>query len=250
MEYENAVLLQGECVAIRKGDDAALPEFDLRLTESWYKGNVKKERVHVVTVIVSEKILDVARREVRQGRILHVTGKMRQERWKDSSGANRSRLYVEPDSIAARPNGGTINECRFKGVLGRDPELRSTPAGQLVTDFALALSEMETDDEGVKRERTDWVEFVAWGPVAEKICQSALKGDAMLVRARLQQDTWEDKTTGEQRSKLKFQADSARVISSGGRERIDRGPEAHTDAEAEAAGVGSGAPQGDDIPPF
>jgi len=99
------------------------------------------------------------------------------------------------------------------------------------------------------RERTDWVDFTAWGKQAETICRNALKGDVVLVRARAQEDRWDDKETGEERSKLKFQADGVRVIGSGGRERIDRGPDAHSEAEA-PAGVGAGSSSDDGEPPF
>jgi len=246
MDYQNDATVQGVVIAARKTQSGA--EFDLRLDEYWYKNKERKERAHVVTIAVTPKVLDVARREVRDGRILHVTGCVRQIRWTEPDGKKRSRLVIEAETIARR-EGGTINEHRFRGVLGRDPELRTTPSGQLVTDFALALAEQVKGEDGSVRERTDWVDFTAWGKQAETICQNALKGDVVLVRARAQEDRWDDKETGEERSKLKFQADGVRVIGSGGRERVDRGPDAHSEAEA-PAGVGAGSSSDDGEPPF
>lgn len=245
MEYQNESTVQGVVIATRKVEGGA--EFDLRLDEFWYKNKERKERAHVVTILVGPKVIDVARREVRVDRIVHVTGCVRQIRWTEANGAKRSRLVIEADAMQRRES-GTVNEHRFRGVLGRDPELRTTPSGQLVTDFALALAEQVKGDDGSMRERTDWVDFTAWGKHAENICRNALKGDVILVRARAQEDRWDDKETGEERSKLKFQADGVRVIGSGSRERVDRGPH-HSDEEA-PAGVGAGASADDGEPPF
>lgn len=250
MEYQNDSTVQGVCIATRKTETGA--EMDLRLVEYWYKGQKRNERAHVVTVALGPKVIEVARREVRVDRVIHVSGKMRQIRWTTEDGKKQSRLVLEADTVARRDGGGVVNEHRFRGVLGRDPELRTTPGGQLVTDFSLALSEEVKGDDGSIKERTDWIDFVAWGKQAELVCKNALKGDVLLVRARIQQDTWEDRTTGEERSKLKFQADGVRVIGSGSRERVDRGPapeREHSDDEA-PAGVGAGSSADDGEPPF
>lgn len=245
MEYQNDSTVQGVVIAARKIEGGA--EFDLRLDEYWYKGRERKERSHVVSVQVGPKVIEVARKEVRVDRTVHVTGCVRQIRWTDHDGKKRSRLVIEADAISRR-DGGTVNEHRFRGVLGRDPELRTTPSGQLVTDFSLALAEQVKGEDGSVRERTDWVDFTAWGKQAENICKNGLKGDVVLVRARAQEDRWDDRETGEERSRLKFQADGVRVIGTGSRERVDRGP-GEGDGE-EPANVGAGASADDGEPPF
>lgn len=223
MDSENKSNLQGKVLTGRKVETGV--EFDLELHEFWYKGKERNERQHVVTIFCTGRVEEAARKEVRIGRVVNVTGKARQIRYEEN-GKKQSRLVFEAVTVSARDNGGTVNSHRFRGVLGRDPELRSTPAGTQVCDFSLALSEPFTDENGNASERTDWLDFTAWGGVAEKISLDGMKGNFVLVDCRASQDTWQDKDTGEQRSRVKFIADRVRVFAASRGERKDRGPKA------------------------
>jgi len=74
------------------------------------------------------------------------------------------------------------------GNLGRDPELRYTPAGQAVTNFSLATNEVWTDGAGQRQERTLWWRISIFGKQAE-ICNEYLqKGRLVFVEGRLSAD--------------------------------------------------------------
>jgi single-strand DNA-binding protein len=94
----------------------------------------------------------------------------------------------------------SINQVVIMGNLTRDPELRSTPNGQSVCSFSLALNRSYKDSSGNWQELTDFVDVVAWGPLAERVSQYLSKGRRALITGRLQQRSWEQ--DGQKRSKI------------------------------------------------
>jgi single-strand DNA-binding protein len=83
------------------------------------------------------------------------------------------------------------------GRLGRDPEMRYTTEGKAVTSFSVAFEEGYGD-----RKHTCWLKCNAFGKQAEIIAKYCGKGSGILVEGRLKLDQWEDKKTGEKRSRL------------------------------------------------
>ncbi len=71
------------------------------------------------------------------------------------------------------------------GHLGRDPEMRYTPAGQAVTNFNLAANRQYTDSRGQVVKETTWFRVSAWGKTAENCNQYLHKGSLVLVEGRL-----------------------------------------------------------------
>ena len=71
------------------------------------------------------------------------------------------------------------------GHLGRDPEMRYTPAGQAVTNFNLAANRQYTDSGGQVVKETTWFRVSAWGKTAENCNQYLRKGSLVLVEGRL-----------------------------------------------------------------
>lgn len=94
----------------------------------------------------------------------------------------------------------SINQVVMMGNLTRDPELRSTPNGQSVCSFSLALNRSYKDSSGNWQESTDFIDVVAWGSLAERVSQYLSKGRRALVTGRLQQRSWEQ--DGQKRSKI------------------------------------------------
>ena len=86
------------------------------------------------------------------------------------------------------------------GNLTRDPELRTTPSGQSVCSFSLALNRSYKNAEGDWQEATDYIDIVAWGALGERVAQYLSKGRAALVNGRLQSRSWEQ--DGAKRSKV------------------------------------------------
>jgi single-strand DNA-binding protein len=102
------------------------------------------------------------------------------------------------------------------GNLTRDPEVRTTPSGQSVCSFSLALNRSYKGADGNWQEATDFVDIVAWGPLGERVAQYLTKGRPALVNGRLQSSSWEDKQTGAKRSKLEVVAQDVTFLGAPG----------------------------------
>lgn len=86
-----------------------------------------------------------------------------------------------------------INECRFIGNLGKDPELRYTQAGSAVANLSVGVNEEWKDKQtGQKQSRTEWVRIIAFGRLAEIMGQYLTKGDQVYVSGRMQTRKWTD----------------------------------------------------------
>ncbi len=121
-----------------------------------------------------------------------------------------------------------LNKVQLMGNLTRDPEVRYTPKGTAVTDISLAINRSYTGDDGQRHEETTFVDITFWGRQAEVIGEYLKKGRPLYVEGRLQLDSWEDKTTGQQRSRLKvvgenFQFLGSRDDGGGGQSRTSGG---------------------------
>ncbi len=109
----------------------------------------------------------------------------------------------------------TFNKVILLGNLTRDPEVRYTPKGTAVTEIGMALNRVYTAENGEKREEVTFVDVTLWGRTAEVAGEYLKKGRPVFIEGRLQLDTWDDKASGQKRSKLKVVADSMQLI--GGR---------------------------------
>jgi single-strand DNA-binding protein len=132
-----------------------------------------------------------------------------------------------------------FNKVYLMGNLTRDPEMRVTPKGTAICQFGLAISRSWKDESGQTREETAFVDIEAWGKQGEVISKYCTKGRPLFVEGRLKFDQWEDKTSGQKRSKLKVVLENFQFI--GG--RGDGAP----GGGGPAAGADSGEPG--DSPP-
>jgi len=86
-----------------------------------------------------------------------------------------------------------LNECRFIGNVGQDPEVRFTPGGTPVANLSLAVSEKWRDKQsGQVQEKTEWVRLVAFNKTAEIIQQYVTKGSKLHVSGKMQTRKWQD----------------------------------------------------------
>ena len=108
-----------------------------------------------------------------------------------------------------------FNKVFLMGNLTRDPEMRVTPKGTAICQFGLAISRSWKDESGQTREETAFVDIEAWGKQGEVISKYCTKGRPLFVEGRLKFDQWEDKTSGQKRSKLKVVLENFQFI--GGR---------------------------------
>lgn len=108
----------------------------------------------------------------------------------------------------------SLNQVTLMGNLTRDPELRQTPTGQNVTSFSLALNRSYKDQSGAWQEATDYIDIVAWGPLAERVSQYLSKGRRCLVQGRLQSRSWEQ--DGQKRNKVEVLASDVTFLDARG----------------------------------
>ncbi len=110
----------------------------------------------------------------------------------------------------------SFNKVILVGNLTRDPEVRYTTGGSAVCDITLAVNYQWTDKKSNERkEEVSFIDVTLWGRTAEIAGEYLAKGRPVLVEGRLQQDKWDDKETGQKRSKLKVVADAMQLL--GGR---------------------------------
>ena len=105
-----------------------------------------------------------------------------------------------------------FNKVILLGNLTRDPEVRYTPKGSAVTEIGLAVNRVYTTEGGEKREETTFVDVTLWGRTAEIAGEYLKKGRPVLIEGRLQLDTWDDKTSGQKRSKLKVVGEGLQLL--------------------------------------
>jgi single-strand DNA-binding protein len=109
-----------------------------------------------------------------------------------------------------------LNKVMLMGNLTRDPELRYTPKGTAVTDISMAINRIWNNEQNQRQEDTIFVEVTLWGRQAEIAQQYLSKGRGVFIEGRLQMDTWEDKASGQKRSKLKVVGETLHLLPSGG----------------------------------
>jgi len=109
----------------------------------------------------------------------------------------------------------SFNKVILMGNLTRDVELRHTNSGTPVTEIGLAVNEKRKDANGQWVEETTFVDITLWGRTAE-VCNEYLgKGSGVLIEGRLKLDQWDDKQTGQKRSKLRVTGERMTMLPRG-----------------------------------
>src|SRR5436190_14804004 len=108
----------------------------------------------------------------------------------------------------------SLNKVMLIGNLTRDPEIKYTPKGTAIADIGLAVNRNYTTESGEKREEVTFIDVTLWGRVAEIVGEYCKKGRPLFVEGRLQLDTWEDKQSGQKRSKLKVVGENIQLLGS------------------------------------
>jgi len=109
----------------------------------------------------------------------------------------------------------SFNKVILMGNLTRDPEMRYTPSGTAIAKLGLAVNRVWRDTEGQQKEETTFVDVDAFGKQAETLGQYMQKGRPILIEGRLKLDQWEDKNTGQNRSRLGVVLERFTFIGSG-----------------------------------
>jgi single-strand DNA-binding protein len=136
-----------------------------------------------------------------------------------------------------------FNKVILMGNLTRDVEMRTTPSGQSVANFSLAVSRSWKGQDGQQQEQTSFINCVAWGKPGEIIAQYVSKGNPLLVSGRLDQRSYDDKD-GNKRQAVEVVVEDFNFIGGGGR---DGGQAATTSSSAGNSSTKPAAPA-DDTP--
>lgn len=128
-----------------------------------------------------------------------------------------------------------VNKVILIGNVTRDPEIKYTTKGTAVTGIGLAINRVSKSETGEKREETTFAEVTLWGRVAEIAGEYVKKGHPLYVEGRLAQESWEDKQTGQKRTKTKVVGENIQLLGS-------------KDAAPKPQRATNTAPEDDDIP--
>ena len=150
----------------------------------------------------------------------------------------------------------SLNRVLLIGNLTRDIELRYTPKGSAVADMSIAVNRKWKDESGAAHEEVTFVEIALWGKTAENCAKYLKKGSPAFVEGRLEMQSWEDKQTGQKRSKMRVVASDVQFLGSGQRQQGERGygdrpAPTQRQAAQQPKQEGDGQPtglDGDDIP--
>ncbi|HEY1835890.1 MAG TPA: single-stranded DNA-binding protein [Candidatus Saccharimonadales bacterium] len=106
-----------------------------------------------------------------------------------------------------------FNKVILMGNLTRDPETRTIPSGQTVTNFGLAVNRTWRGADGTNQESVSYIDCVAWGKTGEIVAQYMQKGRPILVSGRLDQRSWEQ--DGQKRSKVEVIVEDFNFVGGG-----------------------------------
>lgn len=116
----------------------------------------------------------------------------------------------------------SFNKVILMGNLTRDVELRVTPSGMNIGKLSIAMNRVFTVNQE-RREEVTFVECDCFGKVAENIARYFKRGKPILIEGRLKLDQWEDKTTGDKRSKLGVVIETFSFVGGGKGDSSDSG---------------------------
>src|SRR5262245_22748877 len=159
----------------------------------------------------------------------------------------------------------SFNKVILLGNLTRDPQVKYTPSGTAVAEIGLAVNRYWFDKQtNSRREETTFVDVTLWARDAEVAGEYLAKGRPVLIEGRLQLDTWDDKTTGQKRSKLRVVGERMQLLGGrgegggggggGGRSAPSAAADQHYDSppvgggDFEAEAPSGGAPPQDEVP--
>jgi single-strand DNA-binding protein len=143
----------------------------------------------------------------------------------------------------------SLNKVMLIGNLTRDPDVRYTPKGTAVAELGIAVNRRYTAENGEKRDETTFVDVTLWGRTAELAGEYLKKGRPVYIEGRLQLDSWDDKQTGQKRSKLRVVGEEMQFLggreggAGGGGEYEPREPRSESRPSSRPAGRPSGPPK-------
>lgn len=107
----------------------------------------------------------------------------------------------------------SFNKVILIGNLTRDPQVKYTTGGTAVTEIGLAVNRRWLDKQSNQwKDETTFVDVTLWGRTAEIAGEYLAKGRPVLIEGRLQLDSWDDRETGQKRSKLRVVGENMTML--------------------------------------
>ena len=135
-----------------------------------------------------------------------------------------------------------VNKATLIGRLGKDPEVRYTPDGTMITNFNLATDEQWKDKNGEKVQKTEWHRIVTFGKLAEICGNYLVKGKLIFIEGRIQTRSWEDKD-GVKRYTTEIIASNMQMLDSKGQNKTDE-----SNSDSAPVSSNNGCTPVDDVP--
>src|SRR5438874_9936991 len=119
----------------------------------------------------------------------------------------------------------TLNKVMLIGRLTRDPESTATATGTRIVKFGFAVGRSKKNQQTGQWENDPnplFIDCEAFTRPDQRrdlvnlVQQYCRKGDQLYIEGRLQLDQWDDKTTGQKRSKHRVVVDSVELLGSAG----------------------------------
>lgn len=115
-----------------------------------------------------------------------------------------------------------LNHLIIAGNLTRDPITKFLANEKCVVNFSIANSRKYKGHDGNDKEETIFLDCTAYGKTAETIGRYLSKGKPIIAEGILKQDTWTDKETGKNRSKIGLVVDKFHFVPDG--KKTDQSP--------------------------
>ena len=109
----------------------------------------------------------------------------------------------------------SINRVNISGNLTREPEVRTTAAGSTIMHFGVAVNDRSKNQQtGQWEDRPNFIDCTMFGARAESVSRFLRKGAKVAIEGKLRWSQWDDRKTGEKRSKVEVIVDEIEFMSS------------------------------------
>lgn len=143
-----------------------------------------------------------------------------------------------------------LNTIVIAGRLTRDPELKYISSGRAVCTVSIANTRFYKDKSGERKEDTTFIDATVWDKFAEYVGEKMAKGRPVLIEGRVKSESWDDKTSGQKRSKIQIMASRITPLDWDGYGNSDRGESKRQPTERPPAPREIEEPIPDDDIPF
>ena len=96
----------------------------------------------------------------------------------------------------------SYNKVILMGNLTRDPEVRQSQGGTTIVKVGIAVNENRPDGQGGRKDQAHFFDLTLFGTRGETFARFNKRGASVLVEGRLDFSSWDDKESGQKRSKV------------------------------------------------